>query len=115
MVPMLLPLMKWVIVLHVILDKVELVSLLGDLLGTLALDRLNILSKECIMAKRRKDNPVAIKYLRKRQRRAEKSKVIPFHIAHNYKSYALTDGTIFWAENDEMAEDYRQFVGDIEQ
>jgi hypothetical protein len=31
--------MKWVIVLHVILDKVELVSLLGDLLGTLALGR----------------------------------------------------------------------------
>ena len=39
MVPMLLPLMKWVIVLHVILDKVELVSLLGDLLRTLALGR----------------------------------------------------------------------------
>ncbi len=39
MVPMLLPLMKWVIALHVILDKVELVSLLGDLLRTLALGR----------------------------------------------------------------------------
>jgi len=76
---------------------------------------LNILSKEYIMAKRRKDNPVAIKYLRKKQRRAEKSKVIPFHIAHNYKSYVLTDGTVFWARDDEMAEDYRQFVGDIEQ
>ena len=76
---------------------------------------LNMLSKECIMAKRRKDNPVAIKYLRKRQRRAEKSKVIPFHIAHNYKSYVLTDGTVFWARDDEMAEDYRQFVGDVEQ
>jgi len=38
-VPMLLPLMKWVIALHVILDKVELVSLLGDLLRTLALGR----------------------------------------------------------------------------
>jgi len=36
---MLLPLMKWVIALHVILDKVELVSLLGDLLRTLALGR----------------------------------------------------------------------------
>jgi len=35
----LLPLMKWVIALHVILDKVELVSLLGDLLRTLALGR----------------------------------------------------------------------------
>ena len=77
--------------------------------------RVNILSKEYIMAKRRKDNPVAIKYLRKKQRRAEKSKAIPFHIAHNYKSYVLTDGTVFWARDDEMAEDYRQFVGDIEQ
>ena len=67
------------------------------------------------MAKRRKDNPVAVKYLKKRQRRAEKSKVIPFHIAHNYKSYSLTDGTIFWALDDAMADDYRQFVGDTGQ
>ena len=67
------------------------------------------------MTNRRKDNPAAIKYLKKRQRRAKKNKVTPFHIAHNYKNYTLTDGTIFWARDDEMADDYRQFVADIEQ
>jgi hypothetical protein len=47
-------------------------------------------------------------------RNKKKKKVIPFHIAHNYKSYKLEDGTTFWARDDEMAQSYRDFVKEIE-
>ncbi|MBC8428324.1 hypothetical protein H8D04_00430 [bacterium] len=33
----------------------------------------------------------------------KKKKDIPFHIAHNYKSYELKDGTKFWARDYDAA------------
>ena len=41
---------------------------------------------------------------------AKKKKVIPFHIAHNYKQYELKDGSKFWAKDDEASKDYIKFV-----
>ena len=41
----------------------------------------------------------------------KKKKDIPFHIAHNYKHFELSDGTKFWADNDNDARLYRNKLG----
>jgi hypothetical protein len=38
----------------------------------------------------------------------KKKKVVPFHIAHNYKQYELKEGTKFWAKDDTDADLYRK-------
>lgn len=37
---------------------------------------------------------------------SKKRKDIPFHIVHNFNKYKLSDGTVFWAKDDEDAKLY---------
>jgi|TARA_Y100000296_G_scaffold68661_1_gene81958 hypothetical protein len=39
-----------------------------------------------------------------------KKKKQPFHIVHNFNKYKLSDGTVFWAKDDEASKDYIKFV-----
>jgi len=41
-----------------------------------------------------------------------KKKKQPFHIVHNFNKYKLSDGTVFWAKDEEDAKLYRKHVGE---
>jgi len=41
----------------------------------------------------------------------KKKKDIPFHIAHNYKHYASSEGYKFWARDEEDAKEYLKVIG----
>ncbi len=41
---------------------------------------------------------------------AKKKKKVPFHVKHNYEQFELSDGTKFWARDEDDSKLYIEFV-----